>query len=105
MNSNNFFLDIFNELLKINEDNIIIVFDINGDIWFALRDILKALGYSSIKKVIYTININTNNKKYYKNISILPNGSTLYNSQPSRLFINESCQIKIFIFLFGNNTL
>ena len=37
MSSNNFFLDIFNKLLKINEDNIMIIFDINGDIWFKLR--------------------------------------------------------------------
>ena len=47
----NFFLDIFNQLLKINEENILIIFDLDGDIWFALRDVYKVLGYNNINKV------------------------------------------------------
>lgn len=43
-----FFLDVFNKLLKINKDEIIIIFDINGDIWFGLKDVIRALGYKSL---------------------------------------------------------
>ena len=43
-----FFLDVFNKLLKINKNEIIIIFDINGDIWFGLKDIIRALGYKSL---------------------------------------------------------
>ena len=58
MSSNNFFLDIFNKLLKINEDNIMIIFDINGDIWFKFKDVLIALGYTSITKQLNILNLN-----------------------------------------------
>lgn len=42
-----FFLDIFNQILKYNEQNVMIVFDKKGDIWFKLKDLLKMLGYVS----------------------------------------------------------
>ena len=57
MSSNNFFLDIFNKLLKINEDSITIVFDIDGRIWFKFKDLLIALGYTSITKQLNVLNI------------------------------------------------
>jgi hypothetical protein len=34
MSNNNFFLDIFNKLLKINDDEITILVDDNNVIWF-----------------------------------------------------------------------
>ena len=33
-NNNDFFLDIFNHLLKVNKEEILIIFDVNGNIWF-----------------------------------------------------------------------
>lgn len=42
-NNDTFFLDIFNQLLKVNDDKIFIVYDTNGNIWFKYRDLLKAL--------------------------------------------------------------
>ena len=30
----NFILDIFNQLLKVNEENILIIFDLDEEIWF-----------------------------------------------------------------------
>ena len=66
----NFFLDIFNQLLKVNEENILIIFDLDGDIWFALRNVYKVLGYNNIDKVINKTNINTKNKEYYANIRV-----------------------------------
>jgi len=72
-------MDIFNKLLKINENNIIILFDINGNIWFAFRDILIGLGYSNFKKAIKKIKINKKYIKMYKNIMILQ-GAPFYYS-------------------------
>jgi prophage antirepressor-like protein len=48
--SDNFFMDVFNKLLKINDKTIMIIFDVNGNIWFKFRDLLKALGYTSLTK-------------------------------------------------------
>jgi hypothetical protein len=61
--SDNFFLDVFNKLLKINDESIMIIFDVDGNIWFSMRDIFKSLGYSNINKAINTFNISANNKE------------------------------------------
>jgi prophage antirepressor-like protein len=90
MSSNNFFLDIFNKLLKINEDNIMIIFDINGDIWFKFKDVLFVLGYSDIKHTISEMNIMKNNKIQYSNIKVVGSTPPPYNFQKNTMFINES---------------
>ena len=90
MSSNNFFLDIFNKLMKINEDNIMIVFDINGDIWFKFKDVLFALGYTSITKQLNVLNINKIYMlKYYK-IKVPQSTGVPSNFQHNTIFINES---------------
>ena len=33
---NIFFMEIFNEILKINETNIMIIYDIKGVVWFEI---------------------------------------------------------------------
>jgi hypothetical protein len=53
----NFYLDIFNKLLSINEHKIFIVFDKNENIWFYLRDLLLALGYKDTKDAIRSLDI------------------------------------------------
>jgi prophage antirepressor-like protein len=84
-----FFLDIFNKILKYGEKDISIIFDSNGDIWFGLRDILKVLEYTSLKKTIY--NISKQYKKKYKDLRGFPRGNPLSkNQQPNKIFINES---------------
>ena len=89
MSSNNFFLDIFNKLLKINEDNIMIIFDINGDIWFKFKDVLIALGYTSITKQLNILNLNKIYMlKYYK-IKVPQMSGVPYNFQKNTIFINE----------------
>ena len=94
MNSKNiFFMEIFNEILKVNEKEIMIVYDKNGLIWFGLRDIIIILGYTNIDKAITNIIISINNKKIYKNIDVhkqrgTPRGVSL-NLQPNKIFINE----------------
>jgi len=34
-----FFLDIFNQLFTVNEEEIFIIFDIDGNIWFKFKDV------------------------------------------------------------------
>lgn len=57
--SNNFYLDIFNKLLSINEHKIFIVFDKDDNIWFCLKDLLIALGYKDTKDAIRSLDIDT----------------------------------------------
>ena len=83
-----FFLDIFNQIFKINDDKIIIIFDSDGEVWFSLRNIFELLKYQYIDKVI--TNMKIKNKKEYGNIRVTPGGVDLYNMQPRQLFINES---------------
>lgn len=68
MSKNEFFMEIFNEILKLNDNEIVIVYDKEGVIWFGLRDIIKALGYTDISHARQDINIKKNNKKKYKKI-------------------------------------
>lgn len=86
----NFFLDIFNQLLKVNEENILIIFDSDGEIWFALRDVYKVLGYNNINKVMNKTNIKPENKQYYEKLSQCPRGHCLSNMHPNQIFVNEA---------------
>ena len=84
-----FFMEIFNEILKLNNNDIVIVYDNNGDIWFSLRDVVKALEYNNIRNAITKLKISKQNIKKYKAIR----GTTLMvplNMQPHAKFINES---------------
>jgi len=85
-------INIFENLLKYNNKEVFIVLDINNAIWFKLKDILKILEYSSIKKAIYNLDIDKNFKLKYKHIKMYPSRDTLINisSHPSTIFINES---------------
>jgi prophage antirepressor-like protein len=87
--SDNFFLDVFNELLKLNDETTIIIFDIYDNMWFSLIDVLKCLGYKNINKTIDAFDISIDNKKFYKNIEISQKASRIYNMHKNRLFINE----------------
>jgi prophage antirepressor-like protein len=71
----NFFLDIFNQLLKINEQNIFIIIDIDNNIWFKFKDLLKVLGYTSTLKQSNIFNINN---EYIKNFTEIPLLKTYY---------------------------
>ena len=85
-----FFLDIFNQLLKVNDVEIMIIFDIKGKIWFGLRDIIKVLQYSNIEKAITKIKISKINKKTHNKIEPHPRGVGLITTiKPHKIFINE----------------
>jgi prophage antirepressor-like protein len=93
----NFFLDIFNQLLKINEKQIFIIFDNNGNIWLKFKDVLKVLGYKNVKDVIYNNTLDKHYKlKFYK-IKVYRPISTPLNFQKNSLFINESGLYKILL--------
>ena len=89
MSSNNFFLDIFNKILKINEDNIMIIFDIKGNIWFAFKDVLKSLGYTSTTNQLNVLNINKLYMLKYSKIKVPRLTVVPYNFQKNTIFINE----------------
>ena len=73
-----FFLDIFNQIFKINDVEIMMFFDIKGKVWFGLRDIIKVLNYSNIEKAITTIKISNINKKIYENLEPPPKRGGFY---------------------------
>ncbi len=88
-------IDIFNNLLKYNEKEIFIVVDINNQIWFKLKDILKILNYKNLKKALYISSINDINKHKYENIKVYPLRGTPLNAQPKALFIDEAGLYKL----------
>ena len=86
-----FFMEIFNDILKINNNNIIIIYDTDGNIWFGLRDILKVIGYTSLENAMATIDIDVKNKKFYNTIdSYTPLEGSKNILKPNKIFINES---------------
>ena len=85
-----FFLDIFNNILNYNDRNILIIFDVCGNIWFKFRDLLKILNYSNYKKCLSMFPITSKFKSKLKLINQgTPTGVPL-NDHPDTLFINES---------------
>lgn len=89
------FIDIFNNLLKYNEQEVFIVVDKYNQIWFKLKDIVKLLGYSNLKKALYSTFIETNNKKKYSDIKVYPWTGTPVNFQSKSIFIDEAGLYKL----------
>ena len=83
-------IDTFENLLKYNNKEVFIVLNVNNEIWFKMKDVLKILEYSSIKKAIYKLNIDKKFKLKYKYIKVYPLRDTPLNAQPNSIFINES---------------
>ena len=89
LKNNSFFLDIWNNLIKINEDNVFIIFDKTGNIWFGLKDLIKAFGYKSLLN-IYRMKIPKEFMDIIENIKVSPSMGIPYNFQPKTLLINEA---------------
>lgn len=87
--SDTFFLDIFNQILKYNEKNVMIIFDTNGGIWFKLTDLLRMLGYVDIKHTRNNIVINQQFIKVISEINEVVLKTTPPRFQPKTKFINE----------------
>ena len=91
---NIFFMEIFNEILKINDNDVVILFDNKGDVWFGLRDIIKLLQYNNVRNAITKLKISNTNVQIYSKINKNTRGCTpvvpLYTHQPHKKFVNES---------------
>ncbi len=69
---NIFFMEIFNEILKINDYTIVIIYDIDSNIWFGLKDIILALGYLNYKKANTKLKVTSSYVKKYIEIRGVP---------------------------------
>ena len=84
MNKNNFFLDIFNNILDFNNSKVIIIFDVNGNIWFGLKDLLRMLGYTSKIKQLNTVNLGSKYTKYYYKMKVIHTNGVPLNFQKTQ---------------------
>ena len=90
-----FYLDVYNMILNVNKNNIFIIFDETGEIWFKLKDLLVALGYNDPKDAIKTLKIN---KKYTNKLSDIKVGGLYpptFNLQPMSKMINNNGLFKL----------
>jgi prophage antirepressor-like protein/predicted GIY-YIG superfamily endonuclease len=85
-----FYLDVYNKILNINNASIFILFDINGNIWFKYKDLLKALGYSDIKKQLKVLKIDKIYIEYISNIKVGETVTPTFNQQPKTKMINNN---------------
>jgi prophage antirepressor-like protein len=88
LKNNSFFLDVWNSLIKINENKVFIIFDKEGNIWFGLKDLIKSLGYKSLLN-IYKMKIPKEFITKIENIKVSSLSRIPYNFQPETKFINE----------------
>jgi prophage antirepressor-like protein len=65
-------MEIFNNIIKVNNEQIMIIYDKEGEIWFKLKNITQLLGYTSINKQLNLLKLNNDNIKQYFEISRPP---------------------------------
>ena len=89
--SKSFYLDIYNNILNYDENKLLIIFDIDGNIWFKLRDLLKIIGYNDPKDAIKHLNLNHKYIIKYKDImrkgGLIP---PVLNSNKNFIMINNN---------------
>lgn len=84
-----FVFDILSQVLKYDDNKVKIVFDLDGNPWFALKELLIMFGYTTFAKQTTKIKISTKNKKAYKDLNTI----TPLNGKGNRSvtkFINEA---------------
>ena len=79
----NTILDIYNSVLKYNNNEINFIIDFDGNIWFKFINITKMLNYKSRKDALRLIK--KENKKLIKNIKTI----NKTDNHPNTVFINE----------------
>jgi len=79
----NTILDIYNSVLKYNNNEINFIIDFDGNIWFKFINITKMLNYKSRKDALRLIK--KENKKLIKNIKTF----NKTDNHPNTVFINE----------------
>ena len=82
-------VSVFENLLKYNNKEVFIVLDINNEIWFKIKDVLKLLGYHNISKINRINGIDKINILKFKYIKVGLSMTIPSNTQPVTLFVNE----------------
>lgn len=85
-----FFLSVFDRILQVNDESVMIVFDNMGNMWFKFKDLLRAIGYESINHIMSDMKISDHYKKQYKNLKVMQSTAVPSNFQKNTIFINES---------------
>ena len=86
-------IDLYNGLLKYNNNDIVIVIDDNNLIWFYGKQIAKILKYKNTTDAIWTLD--PSNKKPYSDLKHYSHYK--YNIQDHAIFINESALYELVI--------
>lgn len=85
-----FIYNSFDKILKYNDVNVIIIFDINGSMWLRLIDIYRLLGYENPKLAVMRSTINPEFKRHFREISRVSSMIPLSkNIHKDTNFINE----------------
>jgi prophage antirepressor-like protein len=86
----------FENLIKLNNINITIIYDKNNKIWFSLRELFKSLEYKDIKKEIKRINIDKKYISTYGSIyNELQNTSHIKDKKHSQMVMIDEAGIYI----------
>ena len=80
----------FENLIKLNDVEIVIIYDKNNKLWFSLRDVFKALDYMDIKKEIKRLDVeNKHLMSYGKIYNELSNNTQYLKKHPQTVMIDE----------------
>jgi prophage antirepressor-like protein len=94
MTLGNLIIDIYQNIIDVNGNKILVLIDTNNKIWFSLRQIFKILEYKNIRVEIQRIEINDKEiltlKKLLKNVNV--KNHIEYNTyiQPQMKMVSES---------------
>jgi prophage antirepressor-like protein len=83
-------INVFENLLKYNDKEVFIILDINNEIYFKIKDVLKLLGYNGVNKFTRIKGVDNKNIIKFKYIKIGTSMSLLDNIHPYTIFVNES---------------
>jgi prophage antirepressor-like protein len=93
MSLGNLIIDIYQNIININGNKILVLIDKNKKIWFALRQIFSLLEYKNVKQELKRIEINENEiLSLNELLKIIPNENKIeYNNmQPHMKMVSES---------------
>ena len=82
-------INVFENLLKYDDKEVFIILDINNEIYFKVKDVLKLLGYNGLNKFTRIKNVEKKNIIKLKYIKVGTSMSLPLNAQPSAVFVNE----------------
>lgn len=77
-------------ILDFNNNKVIVIFDVDGNIWFGLKDLLRMLGYNEINHTMIDMKINDISRKKFTNLKVMGSVTLPLNFQKNTIFINES---------------